>query len=202
MRPFLAKLVPLSLLLVGLSAPAALAGREDRPTRKPELVKESQSTSLKIEGDWQSSREAAWEDALVKAQEQVYFHLRQRYPSMTWTPDLKYIDRRLVKDRKEEEEQREVIPGERGTARRLVLQVKVTPDDYRDMVNQDRQEKVKARMLLLGKLLLGIVLILGLVAGYFRLDEATKGYHTGLLRLAAVTLLGVAGAVLWILVVD
>ena len=36
--------------------------------------------------------------------------------------------------------------------------------------------------------------MLGAVAGYVRLDEWTKGYYTGRLRLAAVVLIGLAGA--------
>jgi hypothetical protein len=60
----------------------------------------------------------------------------------------------------------------------------------------DRVERVEQRLLLLGKVHLGLVLALGLMASYCLLDERTRGGYTAWLRLAALSLL-VAGAAGW-----
>jgi hypothetical protein len=46
---------------------------------------------------------------------------------------------------------------------------------------------------LLGKILVGLVALLAVVTGYIRLDDWTKGYYTGWLRLAAWGILAVVG---------
>jgi hypothetical protein len=43
------------------------------------------------------------------------------------------------------------------------------------------------------------VTICAAVAGYLRLDEATKGYYTNLLRLGSLAVIGTVGAGVWLL---
>ena len=54
-------------------------------------------------------------------------------------------------------------------------------------------------MILLGKFLAGFVAFLVAVAGYFRLEEATKGYYTTWLRVGVLGFIAVVGAGIWLI---
>ena len=54
-------------------------------------------------------------------------------------------------------------------------------------------------MFFLGKVLAGMVALLGGVAGYFRLEEATKGYYTTWLRLGVAGLASAVGLGFWLM---
>jgi hypothetical protein len=92
--------------------------------------------------------------------------------------------------------------------RRVWLKVGVSQDDLRDMAVQDskfqrkEQEKrriynAEERMELAARILGCLVALLAVVAGYIRLDEITKGFYSGWLRLAAAGVLAVVGSGLW-----
>jgi hypothetical protein len=70
-------------------------------------------------------------------------------------------------------------------------------EDRNEFLRKDRDHRVVQRQIYLGKILAGLVVFLTAVAGYFRLDEATKGYYSGWLRLAALGLVGIVGAGIW-----
>jgi hypothetical protein len=55
------------------------------------------------------------------------------------------------------------------------------------------------RQLLLARLLAAAVAVLLVITGYLRLEHATRGYYTTLLRLAAVGIVAVVSAGLWLL---
>jgi hypothetical protein len=86
---------------------------------------------------------------------------------------------------------------------RLAGDVKKEVERLHDLVNESRAEAervaredvVKWRLTLLAKVLAGAVVLLLVVGGYLRLEEATRGYFTTLLRLGAagVVLLTVVG---------
>jgi hypothetical protein len=57
---------------------------------------------------------------------------------------------------------------------------------------------VAARQPILLRLLGAAVALLLVVTGYLRLEHATRGYSTKLLRLAAFVALAVAAAALWL----
>jgi hypothetical protein len=77
------------------------------------------------------------------------------------------------------------------------LKVEVTPSFYDRLVKLDRQQRKEDRQWLLARLLAIFAVGFVAVGGYLRLDEATKGYYTGLLRLGAVALVGAVGVGLW-----
>jgi hypothetical protein len=52
---------------------------------------------------------------------------------------------------------------------------------------------------LFARVLAGLVALLVVAGGYLRLEEATRGYYTTLLRAAAVAFLALVGAGLWLL---
>ena len=70
-------------------------------------------------------------------------------------------------------------------------------EEYLDKVaNHVRHERVWERQGLLARILAGLVVLLLVTAGYLRLDEASGGYFTRALRLAALAVVAVAALVL------
>lgn len=59
---------------------------------------------------------------------------------------------------------------------------------------EERQDRVGDRHLTLARILGGVLAVLLVAAGYLRLEEATKGYYTTLLRAGAIGLLLAAAA--------
>jgi hypothetical protein len=81
-----------------------------------------------------------------------------------------------------------------------VVPVKLTDDDVTYFREQARGIRVKSRMGTTVIALAGLVALLLIGGGYLRLEEATKGYYTALLRLGALgTLVCVGGAlaIIW-----
>ena len=79
------------------------------------------------------------------------------------------------------------------------LHVELAPQNYRKFLENDRQVRAQSRMKVLAKGLAGLVAILAAIAGYFRLEEATKGYYTAWLRLVTLGLVAAIGAGVWLL---
>ncbi|HJT77283.1 MAG TPA: hypothetical protein VJ739_08775, partial [Gemmataceae bacterium] len=85
-----------------------------------------------------------------------------------------------------------------GPMYEATFDVKLEPKDYRQILESDRQERAGERQLLLAKVVGVLLAVLLAVFGYFRLEETTRGYYTLWLRLGALALVGVAGALLLI----
>jgi len=70
-------------------------------------------------------------------------------------------------------------------------------EEYLDTVAKHvRHERVWERQRLLARILAGVVVLLLVTAGYLRLDDASGGYCTRMLRLGALAIVAVAGLVL------
>jgi hypothetical protein len=139
--------------------------------------------------------QSADETALEKARDKVIVHLRSQDPPIEWQPSLGYVRQNLVpKDRPQPTKVEDVILG---TVYEQTLKVEVDDKHLRDMVDMDRQERMQERQLLLAKILGGILAVLTAVFGYYKLDEVTKGYYTGWLRVAAIVLIAAVGATLF-----
>jgi hypothetical protein len=81
-----------------------------------------------------------------------------------------------------------------------MVPVKLTDDDVTYFREQARGIRVKSRMGTTVIALAGLVALLLIGGGYLRLEEATKGYYTALLRLGALGTLVCAGgalAIIW-----
>lgn len=77
------------------------------------------------------------------------------------------------------------------------VRVKLTAD-FLSEVNRVRQhERVTVRHLVALRVLAGLVAALVVATAYLRLEEATRGYASRLLRLAAAVVLAVVAAGLW-----
>jgi hypothetical protein len=155
-------------------------------------VDEVKSVQWMVEGAWMNNKADAVEDALLQAQTKVTAYLRNQNPPVEWTPSLPYIQSHLVKTQPWQEDTKDF--DQIGRMYRVRLDVEVTPLELSKMVNSGREFRIQQRMFLLAKVLAGLVVLLAAVSGYLRLDEYTKGYYTGWLRLAAVGLVAAAGA--------
>lgn len=150
--------------------------------------------------------EDARKDALEEARKVVVAYLEKQRLPVEWQPTLEFIAERLVQGSPKYEPSKDPWRNA-GMEHQATLTVTVTHRDVQEIVKEDRKFKeqqrearVEQRNLEVGKALAVLVAVLAAVAGYFRLDEATKGYYTAWLRLAAVGLVGGIGAGLyWLL---
>jgi hypothetical protein len=77
--------------------------------------------------------------------------------------------------------------------------VELTRDYLGEVVRLANAQRVRQRHLLLARVLAGLVALALVTAGYLRLEDATRGYATKLLRLAAAVLLALAVGVLLVI---
>jgi hypothetical protein len=130
------------------------------------------------------------EDAEQLAMEEAYHDLRayveRELPNPKWTPSMDYFRRHLVKSKQQEEA---ILPDDQGKvkviAQQVSVKVELNAETHKDLLR-------RGRMLMLLQVLGSAIVLLVAVAGYIRIDELTKGYYVGWLRLAAIAALGAA----------
>jgi hypothetical protein len=180
-------LLALSLLGGGLRAEA-----KDRQASKTPAV--SVAWVAVVSGS-SSTPDVAEQMALEKARLQVSRYLRLREPALRWTPDIKEL--------REWKMLREVSRRSNPLEHEVEMRVEVTDENFQQVLSRDRQERVAevqaARHLLAAKLLAALVALLAVAAGYFRLEELTRGYYTGSLRVLALVCIAGVAAGLWLL---
>ncbi len=154
--------------------------------------------SWEVEG-WGRNQAEAEEAALRKARSLVEDFLRQRNPELSWSPSVAFVRKHLVTGpatrRKEKDQpvgQKRELPLECWT-----LPVAVTPTTEHLLAQAARAERAEGRLRLLGKVLVGVVLLLVGVVGYLKLDEWTRGSYSRWLQGGLVGLLAAAGVGLW-----
>jgi len=170
----------------GVSSPAPAQRAKAQP-KEPEIIR-----SWTVEG-WGLTSEDAEQMALENARRCVLDWLVLRDPPLEWRPNLNYIRNGLVKNKDTLEDTEEPLKSWQGVR----LQIEIDRAKWDAMLQKDGQVRSEARMVLLGKFLVGIVAFLGAVAGYLRLEEMTKGYYTAWLRLAAIGFVSLVGAGIW-----
>jgi hypothetical protein len=74
---------------------------------------------------------------------------------------------------------------------KAIVPVKLTAEQVKEFREEARKIRVGGRMKSTGLVLAGLIALLLVGGGYLRLEEATKGYYTTLLRVGAVTVLGI-----------
>jgi hypothetical protein len=196
-------------------APRAPAVAAKPPAHAPSWV---------VKGEWMTTDEEAIQDAVGKAQAKVTEYLRAQAPPIQWSPDADYIKQHMLTDVKADDKElagwEDVRPvrANRGTAlveskhfeglgdlRRAALRVEISPSVTNELPTLEakyqadqREVRATARQGMLAKVLAGVVALLVAVAGYLRLEDATKGYYTTLLRLAAVAFVVLVVAAIFI----
>src|SRR5438105_10071198 len=204
MRPAqFASLLALLLMAAGLhaQAPEVQRGR-GRTERQTQARTVDQKTATWEVTGFGETVEDADRNALRDARTKIFEHFQQKGVQLEFDLTLDYIGNRLVKQRTELEPQpldpdHQVAGAKLGVARQRKLRVELTSRDESEILAQDRQVRVQHLQMFLFKVLAGILARLAAVSVYFRLEEATKGYYTGWLRVAAAGLVVGVGACLW-----
>jgi hypothetical protein len=199
-----------TVTLATMSLPSALAERNNKQA-SPGLI-----FTKDVEGKARFKREEALESALETARDEIIKFLQAQKRAFLWEPTTVFVRDNLLGDvaepsgsdwsRFETSDKHTVLVKETPTNEEnfpytyiVKLHLKVTSQDFARMQELDqpvreqaRHTMVEQRQLWLGKILLGVVVLLTAVSGYIRLEDATKGYYTGWLRLG---LAGVGAAV-------
>jgi hypothetical protein len=140
----------------------------------------------------------AEEMAQKRALKEIQSFLEQQSPPIRWQPTPEWIkdqQQPLLKNRTTEEG---TLPTSGLHVHWVSYDVQLTPQAYRKILENDRQLTMQERQFLLGKILAGLVAVFTAFAGYYRLEEATKGYYTNWLRLGAVGLVAAVGAAIYL----
>jgi hypothetical protein len=139
----------------------------------------------------------AEDGALQAAAEKVTAYFHQNVPALSdWSPSAESLANKRVISLLDGTEQVE-LPDK--VSYRARVKVEITSKNVGELAEEARGARMHDRQLLLARLLAGAVALLLVVAGYLRLEDATRGYYTTLLRLAAVGVVVVVGAGLWLL---
>ena len=167
------------------------AGRADRKTDRVVIDRLRHSPDLlTVSGRLSATEDRARNDAREKLEDLLTERLAPEVPR-TWKVPPELIDgmiRQVV-----------IVPHNRdyGTVYEATLKVDFSPQRRAEVVAVYQREVVLKRLVLLGGLLAFVLFCLAAVSGYIKTDEATKGYYTTRLRLAAAAGVGAAGVVLY-----
>jgi len=204
-RGVLTRLVLLALaapILVHNAAYAEKGSKQQAPEIKPHKGE--------VEGKARTDKQEAIDSALESAANEIAAFLREQKPALIWKPDAAYVRERLLQDTPQRQDWTQeqldkhtilVKTTEFNVdGKPFTYQVRVSyivdsqelahmrqlDQPYRDTL---QREAVQHRQIWLGKILLGVVALLTAISGYIRLEDATKGYYTGWLRLGLVGVL-------------
>lgn len=187
MRSVGTQLACLCLLAVAPWASAAIGKGTPAPSSYP---------SWEVVG-YGPAQPDAEQDALSKASQTVYEFLETTHPSIAWTPPGAYLKQRgavrLVGEPTIKELERS------GRVVEVRLRVQVTRELLEESLHMSRQQRMEERQHGLALGLGGAMAVLIVLGGYLRLEEATRGYYTRMLRLTAAGVLAVVGVGLWLL---
>ena len=109
----------------------------------------------------------------------------------SWKGPSKLIDAMVL------DTQIQPVVKEYGTLYEAALRTDFSPGRREKIVRVYERELVARRLALLGGVLGFVLVCLGALAGYIQADEATKGYYTNRLRLAAAAGVGAAGVAIY-----
>jgi hypothetical protein len=172
-----------------------------KPTSKPAIIKVAKPPEIGekqvLYSRWTKpsfgeDEDSAKQLAVKDAQKELESWLRNR--KLKWPLPQDYVQEHI--------RDKEVVPDKTLVDNKPMTEVKLLIDindaDYQEILNFDRKEQRENNQLLLARIIATIVTICAAVSGYLRLDEATKGYYTNLLRLGSLAVVSVVGAGLWL----
>ncbi|HYT90540.1 MAG TPA: hypothetical protein VEL76_17670 [Gemmataceae bacterium] len=196
MRTSLTVFMTVALLSLASGGSAQTQPAAGKGKLAPDKARADKTARWEVKGRGETIEEAE-KVALARARTLVEEHLRRQQPPLRWSPSAEYIRAHLVSgspQRLTDEDKTVNTPeGREYTLRSWSWTVTITPEQYRELVKDARREKASDRMLLAGKVTVGLVLLLAALAGYLRLDDWTKGAYTRWLVLALAGLLAGVG---------
>jgi hypothetical protein len=180
-------------LLAGpmLTVAALVAGplyvRADNPSPPPPDL----PTTVAGEGD---SEAVATNTALEDAHKKVCKYLRAKYPDIEVKPTAEFLQRARIINRIQGPDRRGVTWT---VSYRVELPTSRLVEELRELSRVPYMgQRHRQAALVLG----GLVLALLVLAAYFRLDEATRGYFAGSLLAVAGALIALIGGAVWWLI--
>jgi hypothetical protein len=109
----------------------------------------------------------------------------------SWTPPEELLNAMVL-----ETQVRPVVTND-YTVYEGTLKVDGSPERRATLVEAYNREVVRHRLLGLGGALSFVLICLGAICSYIRLDEATKGYYTNRLRILAIAGVGTAAVIIY-----
>lgn len=169
------RLATLCLIAASLSASPLTARPSSAEPKKPLIHEEFTG--------YGTTELLAEKDALKYASEWL-----QRQSGLGWAPSSEYLTTHKMVQFGAAETIKSDDPM-LDNMKKVKLQLEISADQARDIQKQARQHRMKERQKQSLFVLIGVVGLLSVVGGYLRLEEATKGYYTRLLRIAAISAL-------------
>ena len=193
----------LGILMLGVTAlvlrlPLAMASAPPNPKESPPAVQPAGKAlclSEKVRGKGATEAEAQ-ADAVNKACYIISRYVADEIGETNYTPTQKYMQEKRIVPLAHEITTKQIPADEYGRTYEAELLLQLTPDQAKDMQKQakelqkqarntQKEALVESRQHAMGLGLAGVTALLLVAIGYLRLEEATKGYYTGLLRIAA-----------------
>jgi len=147
-----------------------------------------------VTGEPRETKEEAWQSALEKARDVLTDELRLHAPL-----DPEFIDKKMVRAFNTQS-----IPllGQDNPEKwvKIEMDLELKPEVRDELARAEREYRVEERMAWLGRLLAAGVVLLGALGAYVRLDDWTKGYYTGWLRLGLGLGAAAAATAAWLTV--
>jgi hypothetical protein len=112
--------------------------------------------------------------AVDRAKERVLFFLSNQRPPLNWPGRDDYVDRHIREGAWVKAEEETPVETQDRQLQKVKLKVALTSSDYRAMVKLDREARAQQRQVVLVKGLAGVVVLLAVLAGFFRLNGTTK----------------------------
>jgi hypothetical protein len=176
------------LVLTVMTQPLPAMGR--RTAKQQAATANEKTPVLKVEGRWHATEADAWRSAETQARLELIKHFRQQGLALERAPRVEDLRPMLTGALSKKPDPEEKFFEGVGLMQRYVIELPVTPAMRSYLIQQDRQQRSQERMIWLGKILAGLVVLLAAAACYFRLDEWTKGYYTTWLRVGTAGFIG------------
>jgi hypothetical protein len=165
-----------------------------RPPRRPQPPKApataAKAATREIEGRLSATKDRARDDARAQLERELTTQLAPQVPR-DWKIPGRLVESMIT--------QVTITPVVRdyGTVYKATLLVDDSPRKRAAIVAAYRHEQVVKRLVMLGAVLAFVLSCLAAISGYIKADEATKGYYTTKLRLAAAAGVGAAGVLIY-----
>jgi hypothetical protein len=143
-----------------------------------------------ISGRLSATPERARNDARLMLAREVANWIGPEVPR-AWKAPARLIDAMVLDD------QIKTVEKDLGTLYEASVRANFAPARRTEIVETYHRELVARRLAVLAGILAFVLACLAALAGYIRADEATKGYYTTHLRLAAAAGVGAAGVVIY-----
>jgi hypothetical protein len=199
-------LILLAFIAAAVNVQIALsvgAPRPPKPHRGPrtQKVRPADKEDNVVDG-YGATAATARKIALQNASDRVETLLKDSFPEDNWSPSPGLLSGDCLVRYGVVQPQGEPTQVDRDRNNPFVARYAVElTQPYKDEVQRVAlEERIEGRQLILVRVLIGLVVLLLVLAGYLRLEDMTRGYATQLLRVAAFGLVALTTLVLWLTV--